>query len=270
MSKRWTFSTLGCPELGLGEAVELAKGHGLADLELRTVEDRVDLPELFRERFGNAEALGEWLKERGVRVVALDASLKLVGNREEDRSAFLEFVEWAEALRVPYLRVFDGGTYGETISGGDLEAALETVNWWRRERESGGWETEIMVETHDCLTASASVIELQGKLERPLAVLWDTHHTWKKAGENPRDTWEALGRWVVHVHVKDSISKPSARHPFTYVQLGEGEFPLEETLKLLEEGGYTGPRSIEWERKWHPYLPPLETALKRARELGWW
>jgi hypothetical protein len=28
--------------------------------------------------------------------------------------------------------------------------------------------------------------------------------------------------------------------------------------------------SIEWERKWHPYLDPMETALTRARELGWW
>jgi sugar phosphate isomerase/epimerase len=70
--------------------------------------------------------------------------------------------------------------------------------------------------------------------------------------------------------VKDSISEPSARHPFTYVMLGNGEFDLADTLDLLRENAFAGVVSIEWERKWHPYLPPLEEALKRARSLGWW
>lgn len=267
---KWTFSSLGCPELGLDAIIGLAKRMGLDTLELRTVDDRVDLPRLFAEQFGDPVSLKAHLEEAGISVLALDTSLKLVGNREEDRSAFLEFIPWAEALGTPWLRIFDGGTFAPELSEADREAALETLGWWREEKQKGGWKTDVMVETHDCLTASAALCGLQDVLEEPVPVLWDSHHTWKKGGEDPHATWQAIKERVVHVHVKDSVSKPSARHPMTYVQLGEGEFPLQETIDLLVRDGFEGYISLEWERKWHPYLDPLESALQRARQLGWW
>lgn len=55
---RWSFSSLGCPELDLAGVMELALGAGLAELELRTLEGRVDLPELFREKYGSPAELG--------------------------------------------------------------------------------------------------------------------------------------------------------------------------------------------------------------------
>lgn len=266
----WTFSSLGCPELTLPETIELALSKGLHRLELRTLEDRVDLPAYFRETFGAPEQLRSYLDEKGVKVVALDASLKLVGNKPEDRAALLEFVEWAEALETPWLRVFDGGTFAPNLSPEDLQAATETIAWWRGEKAKGGWKTDIMAETHDCLTATTAIKTLQSNLEEPLAILWDTHHTWKKGGEDPAATWPEIRESVVHVHVKDSVSEPSARHPFTYVPLGDGEFKLEDTLKMLAAADFDGVVSIEWERKWHPYLDPMESALDRARDLGWW
>jgi sugar phosphate isomerase/epimerase len=269
-SLNWTFSSLGCPELTLPEITALARDKGLTRLELRTIEDRVDLPAYFREKFGSPEKLRAWLDDEGMSVVALDASLKLVGNKPEDRAALLEFVEWADALGTPWLRVFDGGTFAPDLSPGDLEEAISTINWWRGEKAKGGWKTDIMVETHDCLTATAAIKSIQAALDEPLAILWDTHHTWKKGGENPADTWPEIRDNVVHIHVKDSISEPSARHPFTYVQLGDGEFNLKDTLDMLADAQFDGVVSIEWERKWHPYLDPMETALTRARELGWW
>jgi sugar phosphate isomerase/epimerase len=89
---KWTFSSLGCPELNLPQVVALAKQKGLNKLELRTLEDRVDLPAYFREQYGTPEKLRRYLDQEGVSVVALDASLKLVGNKPEDRAALLEFV----------------------------------------------------------------------------------------------------------------------------------------------------------------------------------
>jgi sugar phosphate isomerase/epimerase len=266
----WSFSSLGCPELTLPEIIELARSKGLHRLELRTIEDRVDLPAYFRETFGSPEQLRAFLDENGMSVVALDASLKLVGNKPEDRAALAEFAEWADALGTKWIRVFDGGTFAPTLSPEDMREAIATIEWWRAEKAKGGWKTDIMVETHDCLTATAAIESLQAELEEPLAILWDTHHTWKKGGENPADTWPRIKANVVHVHVKDSISEPSARHPFTYVQLGDGEFTLTDTLEMLAADRFGGVVSIEWERKWHPYLDPVETALTRARELGWW
>lgn len=261
---------MGCPELSLEEIVALAKQHGLEQLELRTVSGRVDLPALFSETLGTPGALAAYLAREEMKLCSLDTSLKLVGNSEEDRATFLEFIPWAEATGAPYLRIFDGGTFSSELSEEDLKSCLETIRWWRSMRDASGWKVDIMVETHDCLTSTRAVQQLQAELEVPVPILWDTHHTWKKGNESPPDTWEALKEFIVHVHIKDSISKPSARHPFTYVMLGQGEFDLEESLNLLSDAGFKGPVSLEWERQWHPYLPPLNDALTKARTLGWW
>ena len=230
---KFSFSSLGCPELNLPEIVALAKVNGINELELRTIDDRVDLPAVFRDQYGSPSALKAYLDSEGMRVTALDTSLKLVGGTREDRSAFLEFILWAEVLETPYLRVFDGGPVAPDLSPEDLQTALETISWWRDLRKQNGWKVDIMVETHDCLTVSTAVAQLQDRLENPVPVLWDTHHTWKK-GEDPKDTWEIVKDSTVHIHIKDSISEPSARHPMTYVMPGDGEFPLDDTLKLLD------------------------------------
>ena len=62
---------------------------------------------------------------------------------------------------------------------------------------------------------------------------------------------------------------PSARHPFTYVLPGEGEFPTGPIMELLGKE-YAGVVSLEWEKLWHPYLPPLDEALVTADERAWW
>ena len=266
---KFSFSTLGCPELSLPEIVALSKANGIDEMELRTIDDRVDLPALFREQYEAPEKLKAYLESEGMKVTALDTSLKLVGNTADDRKAFMEFIEWAEALGTTYLRIFDGGTFAPELSEEDLAACLDTLAWWRSERAKNGWKVDVMVETHDCLTASTAMQQLQDKLEVPIPVLWDTHHTWKKGGECPKETWKTVAESTVHIHIKDSISKPSARHPMTYVMLGEGEFPLDSTLKLLEDAGFSGLVSLEWERKWHPYLEPLSVALDKAKALGW-
>jgi sugar phosphate isomerase/epimerase len=266
----WTFSTLGCPELSLGETIALAKRFSIKYLDLRTLEGRVDLPTLFKEQFGTPAALGDYLRNEGMEMAGMNSSLKLVGNDAASREAFLEFVEWAEATGTPAIRVFDGGTVAPDLPDEAYEAAMDTLTWWRDLKKKHGWKTDIGIETHDCLTSVAAIRRLQEGLEEPASLIWDTHHTWKKAGEAIQDSWKAVKPYTSHVHIKDSISKPSARHPFTYVQLGEGEFDLPGTLQLLMEDDFDGMVSIEWERQWHPYLPPVDTALQRARELGWW
>lgn len=267
---KWTFSSLGCPELNLPEVISLAKRMGLENLDLRTLEGRVDLPALFREQYGEPERLAACLAGEGVRLAGLNASLKLVGSKEEDRAAFLEFIPWAEAAEVPLIRVFDGGSVGKELPGESLESALETISWWRGLRKANGWKTDIGIETHDCLVSTTAIEQLQAALDEPVTLIWDTHHTWKKAGEALRATWEVVRPYTRHVHIKDSISVPSARHPFTYVQLGAGEFDLAGTLELLCAADFDGMVSIEWERQWHPYLAPVEEALEQARKLGWW
>ncbi|MBA4136058.1 MAG: sugar phosphate isomerase/epimerase [Opitutus sp.] len=259
---RRAFSTLGCPDLPLEEIVALAVKLRVDGAELRAVAGRIDLPEFLAERYGTPTALAAHLGARAQLIVSLSTSLKLAAPTEADRSAFLSFVPWAEALGVRWLRVFDGGAPG---AEGPL---VDTLQWWRTERARHGWRCDVMIETHDTLFTAEAINSLGARLPGT-AILWDAFNTWLKGGEDPLRTWEQIRRHVVHVHVKDALRQPSASFPWTYVLPGQGEFPFESLLNRLRADGFEGPVSLEWEKLWHPYLAPLEEAANAAAEKGW-
>lgn len=265
----WCFSTLGCPELDLTGALDLAARHGLKRIEIRSLEMRVDMPAYFAEKWGTADKIQEQLDQRGIAIASLDTSLKLIGNTPEDREAFLEFIPWAEALGVTYLRVFDGGTDSGSLIPEEKAEALGTISWWRELRAEGNWNVDIMVETHNAITSTEAIEEIQAALETPVAILWDSHHTWKLKGEDPVDTYNAIHQWVPHIHVKDSVPNPEKRGGTQYLMPGEGDMPLETLLVKLAEDGFDGTVSLEWERMWHTYMEPLSDALDHMQGMDW-
>jgi sugar phosphate isomerase/epimerase len=260
------FSTIGCPELSLEEVLALAASHGITAIELRALGGTAELPRYLASRFGSPAALAERLRGERVQVVAFDTSLRLAGGTGPEREAFLEYLPWAEALGVPRLRVFDGGKPDDAASTAQM---LETIIWWRALRRERGWQADIVIETHDSLLTAAAINALVAA-EPGAQILWDSHHTWKKGGEDPVATWRAIRGCVAHVHIKDSIGVPSARHPFTYVLPGDGEFPIGPLLEALRADRFRGPVSLEWEKMWHPYLPSLAVALETAATRRWW
>jgi sugar phosphate isomerase/epimerase len=261
------FSTLGCSELTLDEAVALGRRNGIAQLELRALGGMLDLPAYFAANFDSPSALAAKLSSARVRIVALDTSFRIIDGSATDRSSLLEFLPWAEALGVRWLRAFDGGS---TLDDGALTKAGETLAWWRSIRDERKLKIDLMIETHDVLLDAAKIQRFIAAMPRDsVRLLWDAHHTWKKGGEDPLVTWKKIGSHVVHVHVKDSVSAPSERHPFTYVLPGAGEFPMAALREKLA-AEFSGAVSLEWEKLWHPYLPPLESALRSAADSGWW
>ena len=173
--------------------------------------------------------------------------------------------ELAPERLAPWLRVFDGG---KTPDPATHRAMADTVAWWRAERARHGWRADIMIETHDALCTTAAITQFLA-LAPGTAILWDAQHTWRNGGEPPLATWAAIQPHVVHIHVKDSISQPSARHPFSYVLPGEGEFAMA-PLRAALQAEFHGTVSLEWERLWHPYLAPLDDALTAAAKRNWW
>lgn len=257
------FSTLGCPELSLDDALTLAQRHGIPAIELRTLNGTTDLPALFARECGTPAALAAHVARQPVKIVSLDTSFKLAGPTEPEWDALLAFVPWADALGVKWLRVFDGGTPGQAV-----EPLVATLARWRGHRTAQRCAVDVMIETHDSLFTAEAINAFVARAG-DAAILWDTHHTWKKGGEDPVATWAAIKPHVVHVHVKDSVSRSSERHPFTYVLPGDGEFPLAPLREILAPE-FRGTVSLEWERQWHPYLAPLDDALRAAAERNWW
>lgn len=260
------FSSLGCAEYSLDETLALAEKHGIAAVELRALGGTVELPRYLTEQFGSPAALAEKLRGAAVRIVALNPSFRLADHGPGDRERLLEYGPWAEALGVRWLRIFDGG---KSADDGEFAHASDNMRWWRAERAARGWAVDLMVETHDTLFTAAAIRRFLAAVPGA-AILWDSHHTWKKGGEDPLVTWRAVRDCIVHVHVKDSVSVPSAKHPYTYVLPGTGEFPMAPLRAALQADRFAGPVSLEWERLWHPYLVPLDDALQAAARNAWW
>ena len=265
MSYRRSISTLGCPEYSLEQALGLAERHQLDAVEIRALANTIDVPAVLAAAYETPAKLAGRMKSAPVPIVSLDTSLKLADNQPADREDFLKFLPWAEACGIPWLRVFDGGKKADALTH---QAMADTVAWWRAEKAKHGWKADIMVETHDALFTAASIHQFLA-LAPGTAILWDTQHTWRNGGEDLLVTWRSIKPQVVHLHVKDSISQPSAKHPFSYVLPGEGEFAMA-PLRAALAAEFTGCVSLEWERLWHPYLAPLDDALTAAAERNWW
>ena len=262
------FSTLGCPEFNLDEAIALAARHGYHTLELRTLNGTTDLPAWFQDHYGSPAGLAAHLKQRHVKVCALGTSFKLVGHDDIDRAQLELFVKWADEADVPWLRVFDGGKHGDAA---EVAEAAATLKWWHGERIKNNWAVELMVETHDGFVTTRALHDLISHCPL-ISILWDVHHTWKRGGETPTQTWNTIRNHVVHLHVKDSVSTPSPNgsQPYTFVLPGDGEYPMPELLNAIKTDKYNGVISLEWERMWHPYLPALDKALHHAAQMRWW
>ena len=249
---------------------ELAEKHGIHHLEIRSLADCLNLPEYLDANYPNdSNSVKQILAQHRQSIIALNSGFTLIGADEAAREELLGFARWAELLGVPFIRVFGGGSMSNSLSKSDLTEAVENLNWWKLQSEQHQWTTRIALETHTGFSSSERCLRLQEAFGNSLDIIWDTHHTWKMGNESPQQTWAQMAAMIQHVHVKDSVSIPSARHPYSYVLPGAGEFPVVELFKVLRDNDYNGVVSLEWERKWHPYLPDLDTALETLKASGW-
>ncbi|MCM2369600.1 sugar phosphate isomerase/epimerase family protein [Aporhodopirellula aestuarii] len=267
---KWGISTLGCHELDLPAICRLALRHGIQCLEIRSLADCLNLPEYLDATYPNdPAAIEQILAQYHQSIIALNSGFSLTGAKESDRDELLAFARWADQLGIPYIRVFGGGSMDTPLGRNDLAIAVDNLRWWKQQREKHEWMTRIALETHDGFSSAERCLQLQDAFDGPLDIIWDTHHTWKMGDESALQSWEQMASMIRHVHIKDSISVPSARHPYTYCLPGQGEFPAADVYNVLRDNGYRGVISLEWERKWHPYLPDLDTALTALADSGW-
>lgn len=247
------------------ELLAFARSHALSAIEIRVLENTTDLPRLF-SRDGLASLRLARQAYPSVEILSLSTDFKLVGSQEAERDGLIAFVPWAEALGVPWLRVFDGGNPDNDLAP---MLAAETFDWWRQLRAARQWRVDLLVETHDALLTRSRLTEFFARAG-DVALLWDSHHTWRHGGEAPEALWPAIAAQVRHIHVKDSVDRPSGKPAYSYVLPGKGEFPMQKLRAALDVGGYSRTVSLEWEKHWHQSLPPLEDALCAAAAGAWW
>ncbi|AVM44717.1 TIM barrel protein [Victivallaceae bacterium BBE-744-WT-12] len=248
---KWGFSTLGCPECSLGEAVALADEYDFRMLELRSVDGSIDLPKVFEEPEKRAQ-LKRLAGEGRIRVFGSSFGISSRRNNYEELAALGRL---ADEAGVPYLRVFGGFDFAEELDSEKLTVALENLAWFRGQN----LKAKLALETHDGYSSAARCRRLLDRVDGELPVIWDAHHTCRFAGETFRDSWELLAGHVVDIHVKDSRLDSDGKLVATVP--GEGDLAVPELLELLEEVDYTALVTLEYEKLWHPYLPEIRVAL---------
>jgi sugar phosphate isomerase/epimerase len=261
------FSTLGCPKWPWTRVLEQASTLGYQAIELRGIEGEMDLtkrPEFAAGRV--AQSIAD-LKALDLKISDLGASARMHETDPKVRAAQLDegkrFIDLAHTLGVPYVRVF-----GDRIPQGDTRAAtiprvIDGLRTLGEHAKSSG--VSVIIESHGDFADSPSLQEiLKGAAMPNVALLWDAHHTFVLGKEDPAATYKALGSFVRHTHLKDSVAKGTERQ---YVLTGKGNVPVKDTVAVLVRNGYKGYYCYEWEKAWHPEIEEPEVAFPHYAQL---
>ncbi len=255
------FSTLGCPQWDWSRILDFAAAHEFAAVELRGLQQTMDLSE--RPEFASAriaETMRQ-LAEHGLVVSCLGSSANMhemdVATRAAQLAEARRFIDLAQALSAPYVRVFGNklvaGVPRATMLG-HIAAGLRELGDYAQ-----GKRVTVLIESHGDFTDSPTLLEILRQVDSPaVALLWDAHHTFVSGREQPEDTVRQLGGYIRHTHLKDSVPAGSDRR---YVLTGSGEVPVERQVAALVKIGYRGFYSFEWEKRWHPEIAEPEVAI---------
>jgi sugar phosphate isomerase/epimerase len=258
------FSTLGCPSWSLRQILDFANTHGFPALELRGLEDKIDItqhPDLAPARLADVK---QQLAGRNLTVVCLGASARMHDLDAAQLDEAGRFIDLARALGTPYVRVF-GDRY---VDGESREATRERIaaNLRKLGERAYNLGVTLLIESHGDFTDSPSLLEILERANSPaVALLWDAHHTFVASGEAPADTVRQLGRWIRHTHLKDSVAAGTGRR---YVLTGTGDVPVRQQVEELAKAGYRGFYSFEWEKRWHPEIEEPEIAIRQYAEVA--
>jgi sugar phosphate isomerase/epimerase len=266
------FSTLGCPKWEWKKILDFASQHGFSAIELRGLEGNLDLPSHPVFAADRIEQSKREIRAAKLEIACVSSSANLYMEDAEKRVKELgdarRFIDLAAELGSPYVRVFGGKAESDKSPTPD-EATKARVAAGLRElgKYAGPRNVTVIVESHDHFTASATLKDVMRMADSDqVALLWDAHHTFADAGEDPEFTVRELGKWIRHTHLKDSTGSGEHRH---YVLTGRGNVPIQKQISALGSIGYKGFYCFEWEKLWHPDIQEPEIAIADfARVVG--
>lgn len=263
------FSTLGCPKWEWKAILNHASEWGYAAIELRGLLGQMDLTK-------RAEFSGDRIKESLKDLEALDLRISDLGSsanlhdpdaakRTPQLDEAKRFIDLAQRLKAPYVRVFGNNIVKDQPKQATLDRIIAGLKELGLHARGSG--VKVLMETHGDFPDSPTVLQImQGAAMPEVGVLWDAHHTCVTGKEKPADTYQRLGPYIHHTHLKDSTQNGTEIH---YVLVGKGTVPLRETVMVLARNKYRGYYCYEWEKAWHPEIEEPEIAFPHyAKTVG--
>lgn len=250
------FSTLGCTERPLGEILALAAEYGIGELELRGMSGSTDISVIPEFSESNISATKALFADAGIKPLVLGTSCAFHSKKkfnaaiEEGKKSII----LADRLGIPYIRVF-GNKFGddrEAATQGVIDGIGELCDF------ADGRNVSVLLEVHGDFCNEAALSPVIGGLDgrENFGIIWDIAHSHADYGDRFGEFYNFIVPYVRHIHIKDLDSASGM-----LVLPGKGDIPIVPIVNTLLDGGYAGSFSLEWEKLWHPELPPIEEAL---------
>ena len=248
------FSTLGCSEMSLDEIFALSSDFDIHAIEIRGIGGVLDNSKISAFAPESANDTKNAFIDSGIAPIVLGTSCAF-HNKEKLGGAInegLEAIKIAESLGIPYIRVFGD----KLIEGDELGCTERLINGIKTICESAT-RTSVLLEVHGNYNTEAALSPVLDGLKdiKNFGIIWDIEHTQDTYGENWIEFYRFVRPYLKHVHIKDRTAENQL------VLIGDGIVPIVPIAKQLLSDGYDGYFSLEWEKKWHPELPNIRTAL---------
>jgi sugar phosphate isomerase/epimerase len=270
-------TTLGCFKWDLPTVLERVAGYGFEGIDFRGLQGELKLWLLPEFSTGLADT-ASCIRDLGLTVTCISSGILLSDTRPEHMAEhdeeLVRSAEICRALGCRQIRVF-GGSLG--LAGGateaDRERVVDLVAARARdlaERAGQIAPVDLLIETHDAWTSSRDMVAALERCNRPdVACCWDLKHTYWTGKETPETSWERLAPWVRNTHWKDvrrCCGSPAEagrdlKGSGVLCLVGDGIAPLTDCYDLLTTAGYDGWFTLEWEKRWHPYLDEPDVAF---------
>lgn len=290
------FSTLGCPDDSLAQVIDTARSTGATGLEIRAADGQFAYPGMDKDA---RAAVAARLAGAGLTVLTLASYVKVctpleasdggspaagavahgaVPANDPVLAELLAAVELAADLSAAnveagaQVRVFPGAGLEPCEPGQAPSAEMAAADRLGAARLNAASDraaelgVTMLLETHDSHPRASDIVRILAHVHAlaPVKVIWDLMHPWRH-DEAPERTAELLAVSLAYAQYKDGI-RNTGTNTVTLTLPGQGELPLAAMRELVAgisvAHGIEDPWiSLEWERAWHPELPPVAEAL---------
>ena len=245
------FSTLGCPDFDWTDIYSMAKDFGFSGIEMRGLGDDIFSINAKPFQKDNLPKTIEQLHKKRLEIACLSSgcALKYADRQEETLQELRTYIDLAEALHTPYIRILGDRT---AAPEGDVDDAVVLRALKALIPYAEAHNVTLLVETNGVYTDTARLRALLNQIESDnIGALWDLHHPYRYAGETPEETVQHLGAYIKYTHAKDSVVENGKT---VYKIMGEGDLPMDAMMRALRSINYEGYVSLEWLKRYAPDL----------------
>lgn len=277
--------TMGTPEYTVCEAIELLHKIGADGVEIVVQDDyKSGLPTHCSREI--LEQVKQCAQDNHIQIICLTPYNSYFNSldeevRQKELAAIEDVIGYCDFLGAKYIRI-----YGGNLVAGDTEKLEER---WAKLVESLRYLGDkaakkgvtLVVENHfNTMAVSAKQsAKLMEDVNHPaVRILYDQANLAFTGNEDYVQAIQTQQQYVAYMHVKDLVFKegvaftssdvahPKEEERNVYTRIvGEGVLPWPEILRAVQERGYNGWLSLEYERRWHPDdIPDASIGMKKS------